>query len=147
MDTIAWLGRKGTIGAARRAVAAAPGGRIHYNSGMQIDHYTFGGISIAGRDYDADVIVFPDHVQDHWWRREGHRLGQEDLPSVLADPPGLLVIGTGYYGRMRVPDETLAAIRDRGIEVRIARTGDAVAEFNRRQKDYARTVAALHLTC
>jgi hypothetical protein len=67
---------------------------------MQIDHYTFGRIGIGGRDYDADVIIFPDHVQERWWRQEGHRLAQEDLETVVANTPQMLVIGTGYYGCM-----------------------------------------------
>ena len=114
---------------------------------MQIDHYTFGRIGIRGRDYDADVIIFPDHVQERWWRREGHRLAQEDLNTVLADAPQLLVIETGYYGRMRVPEETLESLRAEDIEVRVSKTREAVVEFNRLQRDCARIVAALHLTC
>ncbi len=114
---------------------------------MEIDHYTFGRIGIDGRDYDADVIIFPDHVQERWWRREGHRLAQEDLETVLADAPQLLVIGTGYYGRMQVPEEALASLRTAGVEVRVSKTSKAVAEFNRLQRDGARIVAALHLTC
>ena len=114
---------------------------------MEIDHYRFGRIGIGGRDYDTDVIIFPDRVQDRWWRREGHRLSGEDLDTVLAEPPQLLVIGTGYYGRMHVPEETLALLRAAGTEIRVLKTGEAVSEFNRLQKDCARTVAALHLTC
>jgi hypothetical protein len=114
---------------------------------MQIDHYTFGRIGIGGRDYDADVIIFPDHVQEQWWRRKGHHLAQEDLETVLADAPQLLVIGTGYYGRMQVPEEALALLRAEGVEVRVSKTSDAVAEFNRLQRECARIVAALHLTC
>ncbi len=114
---------------------------------MEIDHYTFGRIGIGGRDYDADVIIFPDHVQERWWRREGHRLAQEDLETVLADAPQMLVIGTGYYGRMQVPEETIESLRAAGVEVRVAKTGEAVAEFSRLQRECARIVAALHLTC
>ncbi len=114
---------------------------------MQIDHYNFGRIGIGGREYDADVIIFPDHVQERWWRRQGHRLAQEDLETVLADAPQLLVIGTGYYGRMQVPEETLASLRAEGVEVKVSKTREAVAEFNRLQRDCARIVAALHLTC
>ena len=114
---------------------------------MEIDHYTFGRIGVGGREYDADIIIFPDHIQERWWRRQGHRLAQEDLETVIAKAPQLLVIGTGYYGRMQVPEETLATLRAEGIEVRVSKTSDAVAEFNRLQRDCARIVAALHLTC
>ncbi len=57
------------------------------------------------------------------------------------------MIGTGYYGHMQVPEETLASLRTAGVEVRVSKTSEAVAEFNRLQKDDARIVAAPHLTC
>lgn len=114
---------------------------------MKIDHYSFGRIGVGGRDYDADVIIFPDRVQERWRRREGHRLALEDLETVLADAPQLLVVGTGYFGRMRVPEGTLESLRAAGIEVRVSKSADAVSEFNRLQKECARIVAALHLTC
>jgi hypothetical protein len=112
-----------------------------------VDDYRFGHISVGGQDYDADLILFPDHVQPGWWCREGHRLAPEDVETDLADAPQVLVIGTGYYGRMRVPDETLAALRAAGVDAQISKTGDAVGDFNRLQHECARVVAALHLTC
>lgn len=114
---------------------------------MTIDDYSFGRIRIDGQDYDRDVIVRPDRVEAGWWRREGHRLDLADLDDVLADPPGVLVIGTGYFGRMAVPRETREALRDKGIEVRAERTGKAVEAFNRLAAEHGRVVAALHLTC
>ena len=81
---------------------------------MHIDHYNFGQIGIDDHSYDADVSVFPDHVQERWWRREGHRLARQDLETVLADVPQILVIGTGYYGRMKVPEETIDSLRAAG---------------------------------
>jgi hypothetical protein len=114
---------------------------------MHIDDYVFGRIRIGGRDYDADVIVYPDHVRAAWWRKEGHCLYPEDLAEVLADPPAALVVGTGHDGRMQVPAETLEALRARGIAVHVSRTREAVVEFNRLQREAARVVAALHLTC
>jgi hypothetical protein len=114
---------------------------------MQIDNYSFGHIDIEGHAYNADVIIFPDHVQESWWRQEGHRLAREDLDTVLAEKPEMLVVGTGYYGRMQVPEETLDTLRSAGIDVRVEKTGSAVEEFNRLQQECARIVAALHLTC
>ena len=114
---------------------------------MEIKHYSFGRINVDGHEFKSDVIIFPEHVQDNWRRREGHRLDQEDLRTVLSDSPDTLVIGSGYYGQMLVPEETLEALRSKGIEIRISRTGEAVREFNRLQQKYTCIVAALHLTC
>jgi len=113
---------------------------------MTIEDYAFGRIRIDGRSYASDVLVFPDRVDDSWWRKEGHRLGPEDLAAVVAARPEILVIGTGALGVMRVPEETKAWLRAQGIDVRCAKTGEAVGIFN----DLAGTrkvAAALHLTC
>jgi len=74
-------------------------------------------------------------------------LNVEDLDPILEQDPDILVVGTGYYGRMEVPQATLDFLSSRGIRCIAQRTGDAVAEFNRLQTESARIVAALHLTC
>jgi hypothetical protein len=114
---------------------------------MHIDQYRFGHIDIEGHGYDADVIIFPERVQDRWWRKQGHRLAREDLETVLAEKPDVLVFGNGYYGRMQIPEETLKTLLSAGVDVRIEKTSSAVEAFNRLQRECTRVVAALHLTC
>ena len=114
---------------------------------MRISAYEFGRIAIADKTYTSDVIIAPEQVIDAWWRKEGHNLKIEDLDEIVNAKPELLIIGTGYYGRMQVPDETKQYLEKRGIKVLQAKTRDAVTEFNQLQKEYARIVAALHLTC
>ena len=114
---------------------------------MIVDDYAFGRIKVAGYEYISDVIIYPDRVDSSWWRNEGHLLIPEDLSDILLDPPASLVIGTGYYGRMEVPLETLEKIRERGIRLLVSRTKDAVEDFNRLQRQHGSVVAALHLTC
>jgi len=114
---------------------------------MRISDYEFGRIAVADKTYTSDVIVAPEQVIDSWWRKEGHILQIEDLDDILNTKPDMLIIGTGYYGRMQVPDETKQYLEERGIKVLQAKTRDAVTEFNQLQKEYACIVAALHLTC
>jgi hypothetical protein len=114
---------------------------------MNITSYRFGHIEIDGRDYDSDVIITPEGVQDGWWRKEGHNLVIEDLDTVIEANPDVLVIGCGYYGRMRVPDITRSHLNHKGIRVEVAQTREAVALFDKLQQEYARVIAALHLTC
>jgi hypothetical protein len=87
-----------------------------------ITSYEFGKITIAGRAYTADVIIWPDRVRSNWWRKEGHSLCLEDLKDVLSDPPERLLVGRGYYGAMQVPEATRAALAERGIEVHAVET-------------------------
>ena len=114
---------------------------------MTIDAYAFGEIRIDGKPYSSDVIIWPDHVKCPWWRGQGHVLAADDLVEVLAVPPRILVIGTGYYGRMAVPRETLSVLQAQGIELHVSPTREAVDEFNRLARECADVVAAFHLTC
>lgn len=116
---------------------------------MRIDHYSFGRITIDGRSYSSDVIIYPNRIDSSWWRKEGHLLQPDDLIDILAEKPDILIIGTGYSGVMEVPRETIDHISYRGIEVHIGKTQKAVELFNRlkREKPGKSIVAALHLTC
>ena len=114
---------------------------------MTISGYRFGRIDIDGRAYTSDVIITPERVDDRWWRREGHTLGIDDVAGVLAARPDVVIIGTGYFGRMSVPVETRQYLQAQGAEVHEAHTRAAVQEFNRLLKQPGRVVAALHLTC
>lgn len=114
---------------------------------MKVQAYDFGKIDIEGTTYTSDVIILPEEVRDSWWRKEGHRLHIEDLTDVVDAKPDVVVIGTGYYGRMAVPAETKSFLESKGIEVRSAETSKAVEEFNRLQQQMGKIVAALHLTC
>jgi hypothetical protein len=115
---------------------------------MRIEAYEFGRITADGESYTKDVVIGPGGVFTPWWRREGHRLDVADLAPVLEAGPDTVVVGTGFYGNMRVPEATLDHLRDQDIEVRVAETGAAVALFNDLAAEPARkVVAAFHLTC
>lgn len=113
---------------------------------MKIEHYTFGTITIDGKTYTSDVIIYPEKVDSSWWRKQGHSLCISDLKDIIPEKPEVLVIGTGYSGAMVVPEETITYIKSKGIDIHIARTAKAVELFNRFRKD-KKTIAALHLTC
>jgi hypothetical protein len=113
---------------------------------MKIEHYSFGKITIEGKTYTSDVIIYPEKVNASWWRKEGHNLQVVDLTDVINANPQILVIGTGATGLMRVPKETISHLQSKGIEVHVARTGEAVEIFNKLQKDKI-VIAAFHLTC
>lgn len=112
----------------------------------KIENYAFGTITIDGKTYTSDVIIYPDRVDSSWWRKEGHRLQPVDLKDVVNAKPEVLVVGTGYSGVMTVPKETISYLESKGIEVHIERSAKAVDFYNRLRNE-KRVVAALHLTC
>lgn len=118
-------------------------------SPVAIDSYRFGSITIDGQNYKKDVIITGGKVVSPWWRREGHSLSPDDLDALIQTPPTVLIVGTGSFGAIKVPEATVGHLSSLGIEVRIMRTGKAVDEFNRLLAEHGPDMiaAALHLTC
>jgi hypothetical protein len=111
----------------------------------KIEQYRFGRVVIDGTEQTSDVIVLPHRLVTNWWRREGHALVLEDLEGVLDELPHRLVVGTGADGRMRPDPSCLDRLKERGIEVEVLRTDEAINRYE--ALDQMRTAAALHLTC
>ena len=113
---------------------------------MAIEHYSFGKIVIDGKTYTSDVIIYPGRVDASWWRKQGHYLQAVDLADIIQARPDMLIVGTGYWGVMTVPEETAGFVGSKGIELRVERTEKAVELYNSTKKDRT-VIAALHLTC
>jgi hypothetical protein len=114
-----------------------------------IDAYSFGCMTIAGRQYHKDLIIRADGtVFCPWWRNRGHGLSIDGLREALEPEPEIVVVGTGSPGMMQ-PDKDLSRVlRKRGIEPLIMPTAAAAEEYNRLRADAGRAVAAcFHLTC
>lgn len=138
---------------------------------MHIDSYQFGEIVIDGKRYTGDVIVYPDHVQGNWWRKEGHELCLDDIREVLENKPRppmcigergkpeTVIVGTGAANCMRVLPETEKHLRSQGIKLTALPTEKAVKTYNqliiKGEKPGLRScfggvgkvIACLHLTC
>lgn len=111
-----------------------------------ITSYRFGVIVIEGKQYTSDVIIYPDKIDDKWWRKEGHLLLPQDLEEVVKEKPEVIIIGTGNPGLMKVPSTTLGWIRSRRIDVKVKPTKSACQIYNQLYHSQ-KTIAVLHLTC
>lgn len=111
-----------------------------------VDSYQFGVIVVNGRRYTSDVIIYPNRVDDSWWRREGHSLSPRDLGEIVREKPEILVIGTGNSGLMKVSPSTRRWIEEKGIKLKAEPTQTAYQTYNQLQKAH-KVIAALHLTC
>ncbi|MGD2083523.1 MAG: MTH938/NDUFAF3 family protein [Chromatiales bacterium] len=121
---------------------------MRFAAEVVFEEYSFGRLRVDGETYSRDLILSPGGVIDaSWWRREGHSLDPADLDRAVAARPRILIVGTGFYGRMEVPEATRTWLRSRGIELRALPTADAVRELDRLQGECADLVAALHLSC
>ena len=111
-----------------------------------IEEYRFGAIRISGKTYCNDVIIYPDHTESQWWRKQGHSLIIDDIKEVIDAKPDVIIVGTGQPGLMKVSDETLAEIKQLNIEMIIMPTEQACKEYNRIASK-KNVIACLHLTC
>ncbi len=114
---------------------------------MHIDSYQFSKIVIDGVTYNSDVIILGDSVQSNWWRRQGHSLSAEDLKTVIAAKPSVLVVGCGASGLMKVPDQTRQVLQEHDIQLQALDTSEAIQRFNELSQAGVNVAAALHLTC
>lgn len=111
-----------------------------------IDSYSFGEIIIDEEKYSNDVKIFPEEVKGDWWRKEGHSLHPEDIEDVVEESPEILIVGTGAYGRISIPEETREFVESKGIKL-VAKETEKACETYNELKNEQKTVAALHLTC
>ena len=113
-----------------------------------IQSTTFGSMTIDGRTYTSDLIIFPDGtVRDNWWRRSGHVLSVDDILSLAEASPAVIVAGTGTSGRMR-PDSALRPFLEaRGIDLVAAANSQAVATYNQMLEKGVVVGGCFHLTC
>jgi len=114
---------------------------------MKIESYSFGLIKIEGQEFKSDLIIYPDRVDDKWWRKEGHLLQMEDLTDIFALKPEVLIVGQGLPGLMQVDQKVEEYCRDHNIELFSLPTTEAAEKYNELAKKKPLVVAAFHLTC
>ena len=113
-----------------------------------IEHTTFGSMTIKGRTYTTDLMIFPDgRIVDQWWRAKGHRLTLADIAVLVDQGPALIIAGMGIYGRMKVEKGLQEALADKGINLTTAWTKAAADQYNAAIKKQSNLSACFHLTC
>ena len=113
---------------------------------MRITGYTFGEITIDGKNYSRDVIISGNTVYPNWRREKGHKVKQADLETVLTAHTVRIFIGTGYSGMVHAGHSLESYCSEHGIELKLMRTQKAVERFNQIGPSDD-TIWALHLTC
>jgi len=113
---------------------------------MKITSYQFGKIAIEGKTYSADLIITPQEVIANWWRKEGHHFCLDDLRRALTETPAVVITGTGAYGEMKVGEDVKVYLKEKGIELIVVDTFEAVRIYNELSSK-KKVICALHLTC
>jgi len=130
-----------------------------------IEDYRFGSITIDGKIYN-------DNVEVRWTPKESkHPTGQAsevlpfqfqqrhtfDISTVkiaVEQNPEIIIIGTGESGLAMVTEDAKGFIREKGIELIIDKTEEAVKTFNvikeeslEEEGKQKRVIGLFHLTC
>jgi hypothetical protein len=112
---------------------------------MKIQKYSFGNITVGGTDFKSDIILMPDRNIKKWWRQTSHLVELDDIIDLLTANPKLLIIGTGYYGLMKIDKKVTEYCNAISIQLISCKTRKAIEKYNSSTSDFP--IAALHLTC
>jgi hypothetical protein len=112
-----------------------------------IEAVSFGSMTVNGKRFTSDLIIFPGgRVVDGWWRERGHGLSKKDIASLIESKPDVIIAGTGVNGLMK-PEPGLASFLEKnGIEFMAAPNEKAAALYNDLAKN-KRVGAGFHLFC
>ena len=112
-----------------------------------IEKYSFGRMTVDGREYRKDLKIIQGRVESDWWRKQGHLVDAADLEDVLSAKPAVLVIGMGDSGLMKVVENLRDALTGSRIELLAFPTAEALKVFNRLASEGENVAGAFHLTC
>ncbi|MFP4558964.1 MAG: Mth938-like domain-containing protein [Archaeoglobaceae archaeon] len=115
---------------------------------MRVESFSFGRMTIDGKQYTSDVIVSKDGmINSSWWRKEGHNVHPGDIGEIIDANPEIVIFGTGASGLMKVSKEVKEQLQQKGIDVDHMLTSKAKDKFNELVNQGKRVVLAAHLTC
>lgn len=112
-----------------------------------IESYSFGSITISGKQYSSDLKIINGQVYPDWRRKSGHTVDIDEVADIIKAKPDYLVIGSGSLGRMKLSDRLRKHLSDCGIQVIVEPSADAVLTFNRLYGDGRSVAGGFHLTC
>ncbi len=116
-----------------------------------IQQAAWGKIDIEGFDRPfRDAKVYPGGACEWDWRETGTHhvpgIQPQDVKGLLDYNPSIIILSKGFWQRLQVKQETEQLIKDRGIELHILETGEAVTQYNQFAREEC--VAGLfHSTC
>jgi hypothetical protein len=116
---------------------------------MRITRFEFGAVDIDGITYEHDVVI--DRGEIHKRKKKASKRFRDayghtplSLEETIPWRCARLVIGTGAYGRLPVMDEVKHEADERGVELIVLPTAEAIKVL---QKGTGKMNAILHVTC
>jgi hypothetical protein len=114
---------------------------------MIISHYQFGKMVINNHTYTNDLIIYGQNVFGDWFREKGHQLTIDDLSQLPLDSISDIIVGTGYYGFLKVHTSVIDYCDRHNITLKPLKTAQAVDMFNDWYNKKTHLAGAFHLSC
>ncbi|MEO3743630.1 Mth938-like domain-containing protein [Plantactinospora sp. B5E13] len=117
----------------------------------RIVEITRGRMVVDGVGEGKDFKLWPGGGRPWDWTETGTRhepgIQPADVEELLANGATRLVLAEGFDGQLRVAPATLGFLAERGVEVHVARTDEAVERYNALAAAAEPVGALIHSTC
>lgn len=111
-----------------------------------IDSYIFGEFVVNGEAFKSNVVLMGNTARKARYLPE-HELKIDDFFDLVGSKPSYIIIGTGAYGVVKVPEEIVEYIHKIGIKLIIQKTSEACRTYNTLIKEGKKVAAFMHNTC
>ena len=116
-----------------------------------IDGTRFGGITIAGRLYEHDVLIRLDGQVKKRKKKlskratgTSHVVSFDEARHIFQPGAARLIIGTGQYGALRLSEEAQDYLRKQNCGLVVLPTPEAADAWNQAEGP---AIAMFHVTC
>ncbi len=109
-----------------------------------IQAFEFEKIVIDGKEFNVDVMIYPNGQIKKWKRKDEHDLQISDLKKILKQEPKLVILGLGTIGNLKVQPSVYDELDKVGISVLSFKTEKAIETY-KEQREEQGTAALFHL--
>ena len=109
-----------------------------------IQAFEFEKIVIDGKEFNVDVMIYPNGQIKKWKRKDEHDLRSGDVKKILKQNPKLLIFGLGTVGNLTVSPTVYEELENADIDVLAFKTDKAVETY-KAQREEEGTAALFHL--
>jgi hypothetical protein len=117
----------------------------------KIEKTKFGSITIAGKEYEVDVLIRLDGVVVKRKKKlskevfgTSHIVSLAEAEFVYEAGAEKIIIGSGQEGMLKLSDEAAAFFDKKECKVKLMPTSDAVRLWNKAKN---RCIGLFHITC
>ena len=109
-----------------------------------IQSFEFEKIVIDGKEFDSDVMIYPNGKVKKWKRKEKHDLQASDIKKIIKRDPKLVILGLGTVGNLNVHPSVLDNLDKAGVAVLSFKTEKAIETY-KEHRETPGTAALFHI--